>query len=444
MDVYQPAFVIEIEGRKLSKDITHEITSFTFEDNEEELDVMELSITDRYLQFVDNPLFQEGNEIVARFGYVDNLSPRKVAVIKEIDYDFPDGGDPTIQLKAYDKGHKLTGRQIQRIWRKPAPGILYSEIAEQISKEHGLSPVVTKTVGRHLRVAQGNKSDAQFLKELAGKSRDRDGKGVTGYVFYIQDDELHFHPRKLDSRPALILEYFTDREGVLRSFKPSTQSQSVKGAGTETKAVGVDPRRKAHVEHKANNASASDRTSLGKKTYLVDGNTGEGKYRKQESGKIVPSLERSEGFHEELRQEPAQGKAESHFKNAEMKQVEATAVTIGIPTIVAKQNLEVRGVGSKFSGAYYCTSVRHIFQDGYSCELKLKKNALGKGAGGKATEVKGKQNKQEAPRHPKRPAVTKQAGKAPVSRSGKSTTRPVKPKPKMVRIDANTGRIISK
>jgi len=438
LDVYQPVFVIEIEGKKLSKDITHEITSFVFDDNEEELDVMELTITDRYLQFVDDPLFQEGNEIVARFGYVDNLSAKKVAVIKEIDYDFPDGGDPTIQLKAYDKGHKLTGKQIQRVWQKPAPGILYSEIAEQIAKEHGLTPVVTKTVGRHLRVAQGNKSDAQFLKELAGKSRDRDGKGVTGYVFYIQDDELHFHPRALHARPALILEYFTDREGVLRSFKPSTQSQSVKGAGTETKATGVDPRRKAHVEHKANNATTPDRTSLGKKTYLIDGSSGEGKFRKQESGKIVQSFDRSEGFHEKPHQEPVQDKAESHFKNAEMKQVEATATTIGIPTLVAKQNLEVRGVGTKFSGAYYCTSVRHIFQEGYSCELKLKKNALGKGAGGKAAEVKGKQNKQEAPRHPKRqlassvkrPAVAKQS-------------RPVKPKPKMVKIDANTGRIIS-
>ena len=441
LDAYQPTFLIEIEGRRLSKDVTHEITSFVFEDNEEELDVMEVSITDRYLQFVDDPLFQEGNEIVARYGYADDLSLKKVAVIKEIDYDFPDGGDPTIQLKAYDKGHKLAGKQIQRVWQKPAPGILCSEIAEQIAHEHGLTPVVTKTVGRHLRVVQANKSDAQFLKELAAKSRDRDGKGVTGYAFYVQDDELHFHPRGLAERSALVLEYFTDRDGVLRSFKPSTQSQSVKGAGTETKAVGVDPRKKKPVEHKASNATTPDRVALGKKTYLVDGGTGEGKFRKQESGKIVPSMDRSESFHEEPRQEPAQDKAESQFKNAEMKQVEATAVTIGIPSLVAKQNIEVRGVGRKFSGTYYCTSVRHVFQDGYSCELKLKRNALGKGAGGKATEVKGKQNKQEAPRHPKRQAAgpAKRAGDAKRS----TQARPVKPKPKMVRIDANTGRVIS-
>ena len=432
LDTYQPTFMIEIEGRRLSRDITHEITSFVFEDNEDELDVMEIAVTDRNLQFVDDPLFQEGNEIVARFGYADDLSARRVAVIKEIDYDFPDGGDPTIQLKAYDKGHKLAGKQIQRVWQKPAPGILYSEIAEQIAREHGLTPVVKKSVGRHLRVVQANKSDAQFLKELAAKSRDRDGKGVTGYAFYVQDDELHFHPRGLDARPALVLEYFTDREGVLRSFKPSTQSQSVKGAGTETKAVGVDPRRKKTIEHRANNATTPERASLGKKTYLVDE-----KLRKQESGKIVPSLERSESFHEEPRQEPAQDKAQSQFTNAEMRQVEATAVTTGIPSLVAKQNVEVRGVGRKFSGTYYCTSVRHVFQDGYSCELKLKRNALGKGAGAKAAEVTGKNNEQQAPRKPKKPAPAKGSGI-----KASQTARPVKPKPRMVRIDANTGRIL--
>jgi len=430
-----------IEGKRLSKDITHEITSFVFEDNEEEMDVMEISITDRYLQFVDDPLFQEGNEIAARFGYVDDLSPRKVAVIKEIDYDFPETGEPTIKIKAFDKGHKLAGKQIQRIWQKPAPGIMYSEIAEKIAAEHGLTPVVTKTVGRHLRVAQGNLSDAQFLKQLAAKSRDKDGKGVTGYVFYVQDDELHFHPRKLGSHAAMALEYFTDREGVLRSFTPSTQSQGVKGAGTETKTVGVDPRKKAHVEHKANNANTVDRTSLGKKTYLVDGNTGEGKFRKQESGKIAQSFERSEGFYEEP-QEPAQDKADSKFKESELKQVEATAVTIGIPTLHAKQNIEVRGVGGKFSGAYYCTSVRHIFGDGYSCELKLKRNALGKGAGARAAEVKGKKNEYEAPRQPKKHAVIRAGSATQVRQS--QTAKPVKPKPKMVRIDANTGEVLSK
>lgn len=136
LDTFKPTFLIQIEGQDLSKDITQEITSFIFTDNEEELDVLELSVTDRNLQFVDDPLFQEGNEIVARFGYVGNLSPRKKAVIKDIDYDFPENGDPTIRIKAYDKGFKLAGKENQKVWQNPLP-------ASSIRKSPNRSPPPT-------------------------------------------------------------------------------------------------------------------------------------------------------------------------------------------------------------------------------------------------------------------------------------------------------------
>jgi len=280
--------------------------------------------------------------------------------------------------------------------------------------------VVTATKGYHLRVVQGNISDAKFLMELAEKARDKDGEGVTGYVFYVQDDELHFHPRKLDEGPVATLEYFTDTKGVLRSFRPATQSQGAKGRGTETKAVGVDPRKKEALDHKANNDSTTERTSLGKKTYLVDGNTGEGSYKEKESGEIVPSFERTEAFHEEPSQEPAQDLAEGKYKDAELRQVEAEATTIGIPTLKAKKNVEVKGVGQKFSGIYYCRSITHVIDEGgYRCELKLRRNALGKGAGDKSGDAQGKKNDREAP---------------PV---------PEETPPAMVTVDANTGDLVS-
>ncbi|HRR81969.1 MAG TPA: hypothetical protein P5118_17445 [Planctomycetota bacterium] len=402
LDTYAPTFLIQIEGQDLSADIAQEIRSFAFEDNESKLDAMELTVTNRNLQFVDHPLFQEGNEIVARFGYVGNLSPKKKAVIKDIEYDFPEDGDPTITLRAYDKGFKLAGKEAQKVWTKPPPGILYSEIAEEIAAKHGLTPKVTPTKVRHLRIVQSNISDADFLKDLAEKARDKDGDGVTGYVFYVQDDELHFHPPALQEEPAMALEYFTDVKGVLRSFRPASKSQGAKGEGTETKAIGVDPREKEPVEETASNENTPERTALGKKTYLVDGNTGEESYQEEESGHVVDSPERTEGFHEEPAQEPAQDKAEGKFKKAEMGQVEATAVAIGIPALKAKQNVEIKGVGQKFSGVYYVDSVRHeIGEGGYSCELKLKKNALGKGAGQKSEEAKAQQNDREAPPVPK-------------------------------------------
>ncbi len=88
---------------------------------------------------------------------------------------------------------------------------------------------------------------------------------------------------------------------------------------------------------------------------------------------------------------------EGKFRETELKQVEATAVTIGILALRAKKNLELKGVGRKFSGIYYCHSFCYsIGASGYSCEIKLKKNALGKGAGDKSAQTKGKSNEKEA------------------------------------------------
>jgi phage protein D len=413
----QPTFLIEIEGKGLSRDITQEITSFVFTDNESELDTLELTISDRNLQFVDDPLFQEGNQIVARFGYSDNLSARKKTVIKEIDYDYPENGAPAMRIKAFDKGYKLAGKVNQKVWHKPAPGILYSEIAESIAASNGLRPVVTPTKGRHLRVVQSNQSDAQFLKELAAKSRANDGDGTTGYAFFVQDDELHFHPRDLDKAPQASFEYFTAPNGLLCSFRVNTHTQGAKGAGVETKTVGVDPRAKGAVEYKANNATTPDRPVLGKKTFLVDGNTGEMKFSRNETGAVLPSFDASETLHERSLKTSAQDIAEGSYRAAEMKQAEAIAVTVGMPTLQAKKNIEIKGVGLKFSGIWYCQSVRHsIGSDGYRCELQLRKNALGKGAGSKAGKAEGKVNANVAPNNPE------------------------KSQPAMIRFDANTGK----
>jgi len=65
---------------------------------------------------------------------------------------------------------------------------------------------------------------------------------------------------------------------------------------------------------------------------------------------------------------------------------------VGIPTIAAKEIIEIAGVGSKFSGNYYIKQVRHeIGAGGYLMTLDLQRNALGKAAE-KAVDIQGKEN----------------------------------------------------
>ncbi len=78
---------------------------------------------------------------------------------------------------------------------------------------------------------QSHISDAKLLQDLAAKAR------------------------ALKDAPAIKLTYSVDPNGILRSFSPRTQAQGAKGAGVETKSVGVDPRKKKAEVHKANNAT---------------------------------------------------------------------------------------------------------------------------------------------------------------------------------------------
>jgi hypothetical protein len=139
----------------------------------------------------------------------------------------------------------------------------------------------------------------------------------------------------------------------------------------------------------------------------------------QRAGRITPTTGGS----------PQRPTAEEKFLQGELGQVTAEAVTVGLPTLRAKTNIEVRGVGRKFSGLYHVDAVRHrIDGSGYSCELTLRRNAVGSGAGASAPDALGKRNRQHAPA----------AASSPAS-SPTRTTSASPPRPR-VTIDANTGR----
>ncbi|HEY3379486.1 MAG TPA: hypothetical protein VGL77_18580, partial [Armatimonadota bacterium] len=153
----------------------------------------------------------------------------------------------------------------QRVWERSG-GIRASDIATTIANEHGLTPVVTPSVERFPRLHQSKQSDAQWLAQLAKTARAEAGKGTTGYVFYVEGEELHFHPRGLEKPPVMALEYFTDRHGILRSFRPATRTQGEAARGQSTKAVGVNPANKTAESTQADNATTPDRPVLGSKT----------------------------------------------------------------------------------------------------------------------------------------------------------------------------------
>ena len=65
-NILQLGFLFQIEGQVLLPDITGEITFFEVYDNEEELDLIDVYVSDCHRPCSVYPRFQSGNEIVAR------------------------------------------------------------------------------------------------------------------------------------------------------------------------------------------------------------------------------------------------------------------------------------------------------------------------------------------------------------------------------------------
>jgi phage protein D len=354
VETYAPLRYITIAGKDLPKDISDDVISFSYEDIDDKMDELRLTILDKTGAHIDDPLLQEGNEIKARWGYLGNLSDTKTCTIKEIDYDFS-GGETVISLVAYDKGHKLTGRAARTCWKgKPV-----SEVVKEIADKHGLkSEVDVPDDAARESISQGGKNDMEFLRELATES---------GCVMKVRNDTLTFLPER-EHDPIVAFEYNREQDGYLKFMRIDSDSEKGKGAAAETEVSGVDP--------------------LTGKPFKETGKAADSKY--------VMKLAGQAGVHETPPQEKhdetgkvaattvqdaktAKSAAKTTAANAVKSAISASAEIIGLPYLASQTTITITGIGKKFSGNWKVKSVTHkIDSGGYVCSLDLTKADIGK------------------------------------------------------------------
>ncbi|MDR1977939.1 MAG: hypothetical protein LBQ42_04320 [Synergistaceae bacterium] len=351
MDTYAPIFIVEIDGKELSEDISQHIEDFSYEDHDEKMDQLCIRIADAEMSFVDHPQLQEGKDVRARWGYLGNLSELRICTVKEIKYDFNQDGLLRLGITAFDKGHKLTGRSARTCWKDKK----VKDIVEDIAKKHNLTPVIDipEDLTREF-VSEGGKNDMIFLKELAQD---------TGCAVWVQNDELHFTPNKVTA-PVMKFRYREDQDGYLQSFSITSKAEDGKGTSGGTETAGMDPLSKKEIKE------TTTSKEIGTTVNLEDGreeNETPHQAKDDETGRVVPTPAPSQ----------AQAKQEGVGKVAtgSMKAVEATAKTVGLPTLKAKDSITIENLGKKFSGNWRVKKVKHhITRGGYTCDLTLVKS----------------------------------------------------------------------
>ena len=317
-----PVMQIWVEGEELPWDVTREVLSLRYFDEEEKMAKVEITLLNTNLKLLDQKWFQEGNEIRVQWGYVGNMSPAYTAIIKTIEPSFG-YKSPAIKVTALSKACLMAGAKYSGAWLKPdaykeivlpekddihlgrgiteltgsalfawytaaldthakiaekSLGYTPSEIAVILANHYELKPMVYPTFNRQ-PFYQTQESDWSFLKRIAEKAQWGPDIHQVGCQFYVEGDELHFRPKRNNMKPLAEFLYYVDNTGMLKEFYPEIDAQGEKGAGAESTALEYDRRRDQIAGFMANKHSLAKDDKLGSETVIGGATAGEKKMR---------------------------------------------------------------------------------------------------------------------------------------------------------------------
>ena len=338
---YVPDFQVKITGITLGADVTSAVISLTVKSHIDMADMFDIQLNNADLRFTDSALFDVGKRVEIYMGYVGNLQPMILGEIVAVSPSFPESGAPTMTITGYDLSHRMRHNSPSRLTFKYQNDSL---IAAEIAAENLLIPVVDPALMLPQESVQQTGSDWALLKELA----DRNFFWV--YVFW---DKLYFRfPRP--QTEMVVLEWGKN----LSSFSPRLSTSGKAGIqiirGYDYKLaqkivtilplIALDPTDLDNIIERLG-STFIDQLSLGR--HVV---------RDQPVNTYLDAAVLAKSILLQLLQ----------------GLYEASGNCIGIPELRARDTVEIRGVGKRFSGRYILSSVTHTIDgSGYRTRFEV-------------------------------------------------------------------------
>lgn len=128
---YDPFYIIKIDGKNISKDLTERILKFEFEDTDEKDNILTLTLDNNDLQLTDDPVLSEGGVITFKYGYLNRPTKFHTAKIKDVE------GFKELKIVAYQSG---TGGGVVA----PTPPISITKSTPTIANAENKTYIVVK------------------------------------------------------------------------------------------------------------------------------------------------------------------------------------------------------------------------------------------------------------------------------------------------------------
>jgi hypothetical protein len=386
-DFYVPAFRLLVGGVEAQVQ-NNDVVSVSFQDSLTEIDSFDMTVMNwdaetRSFKYSDAPspgqpnagMFDPWKEVELWLGYYrngnDELRRMLIGEITTLSPDFPASGVPTMTVRALNLFHRFRLSQVVKPFLQKKDTeiaqILVDDISAEINKnaQNAQSKNVPKVklvidpddVQSNLKQEQpvpylvvNNQFPILFLMERARR---------IGYELTLEElpqgtdrtVTFHFRPTNVVNRPTYVVEWGKS----LISFRPTLQMAS---QVSELTVRGWDPKGKQKFEAKA---TRSDLAAEGVVNPSELGVTADGLAQKVEIAVDTPIQSANE----------AKELAKKKLRQIAQCMVEAKGKTIGLPDLRAGVKIQIKGLGTRFSGpnggppfSYLVTSTTHTFSEG--------------------------------------------------------------------------------
>lgn len=357
---YAPDFNVEIEGEELDPETKGDVLDLkvTMEkDASASVDVTFSNWDDKnlFFKYSDTDTLNIGSQVHVRMGYAGGLVSVMRGSIQGLTPRFPQSGSPTIVVSAQDDMQVLKHRRPTR-----GEEVQYLEkadwqIAQAVAERNGLRAEVTREGPVHAEVIQKDQDDAQFLMERAKRidfdcfmRTDPDSGQAVLYFVKPMDARGGGRSRSYDLGWFQTTQVFsgdaprgTDLHPLL-SFEPRLSMSRQVG---ELTVRGWDSAKKEPI---VASATVSDLPNEGAGTSGPRAAQAAAGERKDV---VVDAVVTSEQEAREL--------AVSLLRERAYQFLTASGEVEGLPELRPGDNVNLWGLGTRFSGAYYVTKVQH-------------------------------------------------------------------------------------
>ncbi|MEV6824480.1 type IV secretion protein Rhs [Amycolatopsis sp. NPDC051102] len=361
-DRYAPEFDVDIEGLQLDPTTKNDIIDVKVHRDLDEMSGFDLTLNnwdDANLKFKhsDSAQFRLGGRVAVRLGYADRLLTVATGTISTLAPKFSDSASPTVAVSGVDGMMRLKDRKPAENEVKIYRNLPDWQIAEQIAARNHLRIVVTQEGPAHDIVVQKNQDDASFLVERA-KRLDFDcyllPDPATG------EDTLYF-VKPTDGRdggaitvfrlayaPGLTTAPAGLPDGLIPNLLDFTPTLTVSKQVGKLTVRGWDPRTKQPIAFTA----TAENLPAGQND--ADGQSGPEVADSTLGGRQDVLVDAPVTSDEEARE-----LAISLLRERAYEFITATGRVAGLPELQPGDNLEIYGLGRRFSGPYFVKRVEH-------------------------------------------------------------------------------------